>query len=806
MIWPFENDTSNVIKKLAIADLKSHKLKTFLSGSIITIATCLMAVVFSVLINDGFSQANSSTYHAMYRSVDDEIVYKLYNDSDFESVGIYKNFGETIDKNEHTQIVYMDTTAMNLLGFQLLDGNYPMNINEVAISSTYMEKYGLSIGDTFDLTYTNIITNHYEKKHFTICGVLENKKQETGNIFSILTSDNFRIAFAKQSDKIKISSFSTQTPTSVDILLKLNTKRNKLNIEEQKEYLKQKGYALGVKNYNIILNDLYIEGFFLDTTVLIGITFFTLFLMFASSFVIYSIFYISIVNSIPMYAQMISLGTTKKQLRYFFKSQGNILSFCFIPLGLIISLIIILIISGTEWFFYDTIISIISGLLIFAVIKFALRKPIKTLYTTSLIEVMKHTNVIVENKHKSLKKINHFTLAKNNLFVNKKKNNMAITSLSISGTLMIAFSILISSIDIPNMLLQSFPLNEDFQIGIKIDNFYEYFPKIIQNNPLSYKLVNEISNIPGVEKVIKDECLIGKIQSPKISYENTGDTKLEIINSVSPELLANVSKKVAGSINYSDIASNGIIINKYRVDHSTLNYNELKVGDTIQFQFETNGIISKKVFKVIGIAYFPSTGLFYTSSEIINTISPFTNVSHLSIFCDEAGTKTIKKALQNIISKNPNLKLLVYVDEYNMIIHFIQAVMSSLYGISAFIVLFGLLNMVNTLINSAIIRRREFALLQAVGMTNRQLRKMLYFEGIYICAKSIIIATIMGIVLGRLFCYLANEVMAFKFIIFKFSILPIFIFAILLIVVQTLVSFYICRAIERNTLTERLRV
>ena len=466
---------------------------------------------------------------------------------------------------------------------------------------------------------------------------------------------------------------------------------------------------------------------------------------------------------------------------------------------------ITLLISGADWIIYDVIITLVSGLLIFVVIKAALLKPTNILASVSPIEAMKYRDTVIEKKHKALKKITPDTLAKNNLSVNRKKNRMAVISLSISGTLMIALAILISAINLPAMLLQSYPLNEDFQIGIQIDNFYERFPQIIQNNPLSDELLDEIYSIPGVEKVIKDECVMGKILEPEIAYEDIEDN-LELINSVSPELLANVSKTVSGSTDYNDIGTNGIIINKYRTDRSTLNYDEIKVGDTMRFQFETNGGISEKVFKVIGIAYFPSTGLFYTSSEVINAISSFDNASHLSILCNENSIEAVKENMQNIISRNPNLRLKVYADEYSMIKNFISATMSSLYGVSAFVIVFGLLNMVNMLINSAIIRKREFALLQAVGMTNRQLRKMLYREGASISIKAVCIATVTGVICGRLFCYLANEVMAFKFIIFHFSILPILIFAVLLIGVQMLVSFCICKSVERDTLTERLRI
>lgn len=801
----FGNNNKGVLKKLAKADLKVHKLKTFLSGTIILIATCLMAVVFTVLINDAFSQANSTPYHAMYRAVNAETKDILLNDSDFDAVGIYKNFGGTANKDGRTDIVYMDAVVMDFFGFQLLSGNYPVESNEVAVSSAYMKQHGLSIGNTLDFSYTNTMTNQQEQKQFTICGVIENKKQEAGNQFSVLTSDNFRTELAEQTSNIATSAFSTQTPASVDILLKLNTEKDSLSADAQKEYLKNKGVSLGIKGYDILLNDRYIEGFSMDTTVLVGIAFFAIFLMFASSFVIYSIFYISVINSIQMYAQMMSLGTTEKQLRYFLKLQGNILSLYFIPLGMVVSLAITLLISGADWIIYDVIITLVSGLLIFVVIKAALLKPTNILASVSPIEAMKYRDTVIEKKHKALKKITPDTLAKNNLSVNRKKNRMAVISLSISGTLMIALAILISAINLPAMLLQSYPLNEDFQIGIQIDNFYERFPQIIQNNPLSDELLDEIYSIPGVEKVIKDECVMGKILEPEIAYEDIEDN-LELINSVSPELLANVSKTVSGSTDYNDIGTNGIIINKYRTDRSTLNYDEIKVGDTMRFQFETNGGISEKVFKVIGIAYFPSTGLFYTSSEVINAISSFDNASHLSILCNENSIEAVKENMQNIISRNPNLRLKVYADEYSMIKNFISATMSSLYGVSAFVIVFGLLNMVNMLINSAIIRKREFALLQAVGMTNRQLRKMLYREGASISIKAVCIATVTGVICGRLFCYLANEVMAFKFIIFHFSILPILIFAVLLIGVQMLVSFCICKSVERDTLTERLRI
>ncbi len=50
------------------------------------------------------------------------------------------------------------------------------------------------------------------------------------------------------------------------------------------------------------------------------------------------------------------------------------------------------------------------------------------------------------------------------------------------------------------------------------------------------------------------------------------------------------------------------------------------------------------------------------------------------------------------------------------------------YSLCGIILLIGLMNMVNSAITSTVLRRREFAMLEAVGMTQGQLRRMLIYE------------------------------------------------------------------------------
>lgn len=230
----FGNNNKGVLKKLAKADLKAHKLKTFLSGTIILSATCLMSVVFMVLINSAFSLANETPYHAMYRAVNAQTKDTLLNDSDFEAVGVYKNFGGEVGTEGITTLAYMDSVSIGFLEFELLSGNTPNKPDEAAVSATYMEQHGLSIGNTFVFSYKNALTNQQEELQFTICGIIQNEKQEDANQFYVLVSDDFRMAFAQQASDITTSSFSTQTPASMDVLVKLGAEKDGLSADAQK--------------------------------------------------------------------------------------------------------------------------------------------------------------------------------------------------------------------------------------------------------------------------------------------------------------------------------------------------------------------------------------------------------------------------------------------------------------------------------------------------------------------------------------------------------------------------------------------
>lgn len=63
--------------------------------------------------------------------------------------------------------------------------------------------------------------------------------------------------------------------------------------------------------------------------------------------------------------------------------------------------------------------------------------------------------------------------------------------------------------------------------------------------------------------------------------------------------------------------------------------------------------------------------------------------------------------------------------------------------LSGVIAVVGTLNFLNAILTGMIARRREFAVLQSVGMTRRQLKRMLVYEGLLYTFAAIVISLIL---------------------------------------------------------------
>lgn len=122
--------------------------------------------------------------------------------------------------------------------------------------------------------------------------------------------------------------------------------------------------------------------------------------------------------------------------------------------------------------------------------------------------------------------------------------------------------------------------------------------------------------------------------------------------------------------------------------------------------------------------------------------------------------------------------------------------------ISIVIALVGVLNFMNSMVTAIISRKREFAMIQSVGMTRRQLCRMLTAEGLYyaamtLAASYILSALAVGVVV--------RSMVAGGFSTFRFTLLPLVCCSPALIVLAVLIPYLCFRNLEKHSVVERLR-
>lgn len=117
--------------------------------------------------------------------------------------------------------------------------------------------------------------------------------------------------------------------------------------------------------------------------------------------------------------------------------------------------------------------------------------------------------------------------------------------------------------------------------------------------------------------------------------------------------------------------------------------------------------------------------------------------------------------------------------------------------------LVGILNFLNAILTGIMTRRREFAILQSIGMTGKQLKAMLVWEGLYYTLGAVTVSFVFTMASGPVMASaLANM---FWFFTYRFTLVPILCMAPVFTLLGIAVPLAVYRTIARQTVVERLR-
>ena len=137
-------------------------------------------------------------------------------------------------------------------------------------------------------------------------------------------------------------------------------------------------------------------------------------------------------------------------------------------------------------------------------------------------------------------------------------------------------------------------------------------------------------------------------------------------------------------------------------------------------------------------------------------------------------------------------------EENRTMISFVGGLTGVIFGI------IGILNLINTIITTIIARRHEFATMQSIGMTDRQLVRMITYEGIYYAAGAGVFGLTVSVLLG--FTVVRELVSGIWYFTFHFTWIPALVSCGILFVASAVIPSIALYLFNKGSIVEKLRV
>ena len=220
--------------------------------------------------------------------------------------------------------------------------------------------------------------------------------------------------------------------------------------------------------------------------------------------------------------------------------------------------------------------------------------------------------------------------------------------------------------------------------------------------------------------------------------------------------------------------------------------NGLRLGSPVEVTFP-NG--NERSFTIEGIFDPGSGGSPFGSVTISAAVwheeipQPRNLYSFLKM--EGGATDSNQAALDRALEDFPNAKAQTREEFIDNQIAGLSSILNILYVLLALSIVVSLFGIVNTLILTVFERTREIGMLRAIGMTRRQIRRMIRHESVITALIGAAIGIVLGIVLAALLVYRVD------FIVFAFPTAQVIVFVIAAIVVGILAAIFPARRAAR---------
>lgn len=844
----------SILNRLTIKNLRLNKKRTIVTIIGIILSTALMVgigLLFSsfqdLMIRDTIGY--SGKYEAKYNDVD---LIKLNDIKDKNFTYFYEKpigFSKIESSNEYKPYMYI--TSVNKEYFnelKLVDGSFPKNENEVVISNHVITNGGLNykVGD--------IVTFKYGKRNIEGNDTLANSELVDGEFLTNEGTHTYKIVGIVDRSNFESYSASGYTAFTLDVNsdkgnanLYVMFNKNKKIIKQSEELAKELNYD-GDINYNSTLLALYGESTYGNVMSSMGGMMIIMLSLVSIGciIVIYNSFAISVMERKKEFGLLSSIGTTKRQLSHtvFFEALvvgviGIILGIlgAYIGIGCVILIINNLISDMLEYKLHlvtNPLFIIIPVIFMIVVIGVSAFIPSRRASKVSPIEAIRQNDDIKINKKKirTSKLVNKLfgiegEIALKNIKRNKKKYRVTIVSLFISIVLFISFSSYMNyTLNTASSVMGEVPY--DYQIS--------YFGDDPNNDKEALDKINEIVKSSDVKEYVSysvsNLSIIGNytysdeyLDFYKSAY---GENGIKALNNLKYQYISiyilddnsyNKYKKLIGIDNDSVILLNkfkGVsygnnkrvnydipVINNGNINIKICNFDNDEDVDTTKYCNKNidNIFVTNKSFDLIEEFSYMDDFKLIVNKKLYDSISDSsTHYTQFNIISDN--TNNIDK-LTKELDKYSNVNYTNIKEAMKQANNLILVVKILMYGFISLVTLIGVTSVFNTISTSMALRKREFAVLRSIGLTNRGFNKILFFESLFFGMKSLIFAIPVSIGITVLIHYALADMVSISTIIIPWKYIIISIVSVFVIVLLTMM--YSTSKIKKHNIIEQIR-
>lgn len=655
-----------------------------------------------------------------------------------------------------------------------LNGKLPTDNNEIMISSNKAYLDNLTIGSSLKI----------DDKKYEVVGIYDSFELQKLNLDNIVITKEDEIN-SEAIYFIYLKSYKDIYNNIRDIAINLSN--SKYSINNSLLYY----YAGADPNSNYVNNS--------DAVYFLLTMFICLILAFIIFFIIYNAFSISVNEKKKKYAMYKSIGATPKQILCSVFLESLIVLVIAIPLGFLLSLgfisLILLIINNMlegiapNIYTLETYPTFIFISLIFILVS--------TLFATfSVARMASRINIIDEvrqNKKFKYRKSNKLIkkilgieclISANNVTRDRAKYRITTISVVIGVILFLTSTTLLS--------ISLYQTSDD--------KLNDYISVTIYDNLKKEEIINTISKLEAV-----DNFVYFKYEYYTFKTTNNFDN---ITNNFISYLYINEDK-------YNELKEHYNIDNDYPFLINTLsNGNKIFTDDIVELELmseETNQNIIVNTVDDYGI-FDESYGYYFTPSMHPVIIGKYNDNINSSI--------NISIQAKDYLKLDQEIKALIEIDENvdywnTYVINHNNRVLTNcikliIYLSLLFITFITVVSIIGTISASLNLRRKEFAILKSIGLSNKQFNKMIFYESLMLSLKSLLFGFLIFILIVSIFLRISmiNENTFDSLLDLPLSIfIPPLIVCIIGVIVIVYLSFLIAtNKIKKDNIVDILKV